>query len=131
MVTAPAWKGRRARFVVALSGKGRRACLVVAAVLALAAPQAARADGKSGQEVYETVCVACHATGERKAPRFGDAKAWKPLIAEGQRALVRTAIKGIREMPPRGGNPTLADREVERAVVYMVNAAGGKFREPK
>jgi len=104
---------------------------LVAAVLAVAATPAARADGRSGQEIYEAVCAACHATGELKSPKFGDARAWKPLIAEGQRALTRAAIKGIREMPPRGGNPRLSDREVERAVVHMVNAAGGKFREPK
>ncbi len=110
---------------------GSLATSLVAAVLVVAAPPAACADGKPGQEVYETVCAACHATGEHKSPKFGDAKAWKPLIAEGQRMLTRTAIKGIREMPPRGGNPRLSDREVERAVVHMVNAAGGKFREPK
>jgi len=91
----------------------------------------AHSEERSGEEVYETVCAACHGTGALNAPKFGDAKAWKPLIAEGQRSLVRTAIKGIRQMPPRGGNPGLADREVERAVVHMANAAGARFREPK
>ena len=88
-------------------------------------------EGRSGKEVYDTVCAACHATGVLEAPKFGDAKRWKPLIAEGQRALTRAAIKGIRQMPPRGGNPGLSEREVERAVVYMANAAGGQFKEPK
>jgi len=104
---------------------------LLAATLLAAAPSAALADGMSGKEVYESVCAACHTTGEHKSPKFGDAKAWKRLIAEGQRELTRAAIKGIREMPPRGGNPKLSDREVERAVVFMANAAGGKFREPK
>jgi cytochrome c5 len=103
----------------------------VALATILAGPAAARAEGRSGQEVYDTVCAGCHAKSVMKAPRFGDPKAWKPLIAEGQRSLVRTAIKGIRQMPPRGGNPDLTDKEVERAVVYMVNAAGGKFKEPQ
>jgi len=98
--------------------------------LVLAAPLT-HANERSGKEVYETVCSACHGTGALNAPRLGDAKAWKPLIAEGQRMLVRTAIKGIRQMPPRGGNPELTDREVERAVVYLANASGGRFREPK
>jgi cytochrome c5 len=64
------------------------------------------------------------------APKLGDAKAWKPLIAEGQAALSRTAIKGIRKMPPKGGRPDLSDLEVRRAVVYMANAGGAKWSEP-
>jgi cytochrome c5 len=43
---------------------------------------------------------------------------------------VQTAIKGIRQMPPRGGNPELNDTEVARAVVYMANQAGAQFNEP-
>jgi cytochrome c len=33
-------------------------------------------------------------------------------------------------MPPRGGNPDLADVEVQRAVVYMANKSGATFKEP-
>ncbi|HRH82529.1 MAG TPA: c-type cytochrome [Thiobacillaceae bacterium] len=81
-----------------------------------------------GAEVYEHYCAACHATGQLKAPRFGDRKAWRPLIAEGQAMLSRTAIRGIRKMPPKGGHPHLSDLEVKRAVAYMANQAGGKFK---
>lgn len=83
---------------------------------------------KSGAEVYEHYCAACHATGVLDAPKLGDRKAWRPLIAEGQRMLERTAIRGIRKMPPKGGHPELSDLEVKRAVAYMANAAGGKFK---
>lgn len=100
---------------------------LVALLLATGSP-ARGAEGRSGEEVYAAVCAACHATGVDKAPVFGDRKAWKPLIAEGQRMLVRTATKGIRRMPPRGGDPTLSDAEVERAVVHMANAAGARFK---
>jgi cytochrome c5 len=87
------------------------AALVLTLAAALA-PDAALADaddkgGRSGREVYEAVCSQCHGTGHLNAPRFGDAGAWKKLIAEGQRSLVRTALRGIRQMPPRGGNPGL------------------------
>jgi cytochrome c5 len=44
--------------------------------------------------------------------------------------LTRTAISGIRQMPARGGNPSLTDLEMKRAVVYMANASGAKFKEP-
>jgi len=33
-------------------------------------------------------------------------------------------------MPPRGGGTDLTDTEVERAVVYLLNTAGGDFTEP-
>jgi len=85
---------------------------------------------KTGEEVYRSVCMACHATGISKAPKFGDRRDWAPRLREGQRALVRVALKGEGPMPPRGGASDLADIEVERAVVYMANAAGGKFKEP-
>jgi cytochrome c5 len=87
--------------------------------------------GKTGKEVYEQVCSACHATGVLNAPKLGDARTWKPLIAEGVNSLTRTAIKGIRQMPPRGGNPSLTDIEIRRAVTYMANGSGGKFPDPK
>lgn len=83
---------------------------------------------KSGAEVYEHYCAACHATGQLNAPKLGDRKAWRPLIAEGQRMLERTAIRGIRKMPPKGGHPELSDLEVKRAVAFMANSAGGRFK---
>lgn len=108
--------------------------LCMAAVLA-ATPSAFAADaagkGKTGKEVYDAVCSACHQAGVLGAPKFGDATAWKKLIAEGVDALTKEAIKGVRQMPPRGGNPSLSDIEVRRAVVHMANAAGGKFSEPR
>jgi len=85
---------------------------------------------KTGEEIYKSVCTACHATGVAKAPKFGDRRDWAPRIREGQKELVRVALKGQGAMPPRGGAAQLSDIEVERAVVYMVNAAGGNFREP-
>lgn len=82
----------------------------------------------TGAEVYERYCAACHGSGQLNAPKLGDRKAWRPLIAEGQRMLERTAIRGIRKMPPKGGHPHLSDLEVKRAVAYMANAAGGRFK---
>ena len=85
---------------------------------------------KTGEEVYKSICTACHATGIAKAPKFGDRRDWAPRIREGQKELVRVALKGEGAMPPRGGAADLSDVEVERAVVYMANAAGAKFKEP-
>ena len=84
---------------------------------------------KSGEEIYKSACTACHTTGVSKAPKFGDRRDWAAHLSKGQRALVQTAIKGLGAMPPRGGASGLSDAEVERAVVYMANAAGAKFRD--
>ncbi|HEY0844518.1 MAG TPA: c-type cytochrome [Noviherbaspirillum sp.] len=85
---------------------------------------------KAGDAVYKMVCAACHDTGAAGAPKIGDAGAWSARIAQGQSTLVTNAIKGIRAMPAKGGNPDLEDIEVERAVVYLANQSGGKLKEP-
>ena len=85
---------------------------------------------KNGEEIYKSVCTACHSSGAAGAPKFGDQGAWAPRLKVGQKMLVATAIKGAGAMPPRGGNSELSDLEVERAVVYMANQVGAKFKEP-
>jgi cytochrome c5 len=85
---------------------------------------------RSGKEVVESACSACHATGVRGAPRIGDKKAWSKLAARGLSGLSKNALTGIREMPPHGGNPSLTDTEIERAITYMVNQSGGHWSEP-
>ncbi len=85
---------------------------------------------KSGEQVYTAACAACHTTGAAGAPKLGDAGAWAARIGQGYDTLVSHAIKGIRGMPAKGGNPDLADVEVARAVVHLANSAGGKFKEP-
>lgn len=85
---------------------------------------------KTGEEIYKSVCSACHAAGAAGAPKFGDKGNWAGRIKEGQKSLVRVAIKGEGAMPPRGGSAGLSDLEIERAVVYMANSAGASFKEP-
>jgi len=41
--------------------------------------------------------------------------------------LVNNAIKGIRTMPAKGGNPSLSDEEVAAAVIWMANQSGGNL----
>ncbi len=86
---------------------------------------------KAGIEVYNAACAACHGSGAAGAPKFGDAGAWGGRIKQGYDTLVSHAIKGIRAMPAKGGNPDLDDVEVARAVVHMANAAGASFKEPE
>lgn len=91
---------------------------------------AAWADGRSGEEVYEHTCKACHATKFDKAPQLGDREAWAPLLEEGQAILTAHAWVGVRNMPPRGGNPELSLEAFSRAVAYMAREAGGKWQDP-
>lgn len=100
---------------------------VTAACVSTAAPQRPLA---SGEQVYNRVCVACHATGVEHAPRFGDREAWKPLIDEGQDELTAHAWLGVRGMPPRGDDATLELEEFARATAFMVRAAGGDWMDP-
>ena len=91
---------------------------------------AAGGGNRTGEEVFKAVCSACHAAGALGAPKFGDAAAWGPRIKTGFEALLHSALKGKNSMPAQGGGDT-ADIEVARAVVYMANAGGAKFDEPK
>lgn len=86
---------------------------------------------QAGEAVYKMVCSACHDTGAAGAPKFGDAGAWGPRIAQGYDKVVEHALKGFNAMPAKGGNPDLDDVEVARAVVHMANAGGAKFKEPE
>ncbi len=83
---------------------------------------------KSGEEVYKGLCINCHSAGLLGAPKIGDKGVWGKLIAQGQQTLFDHAIKGIRAMPAKGGNPDLEDTEVQRAVVYMANLSGANWK---
>jgi cytochrome c5 len=109
--------------------------LVTAIVLAFAAsltPQAAigQSGERSGKQVVDQVCAACHRTGAHGAPKIGDKKGWAPRASKGLSSLTQSALKGIREMPPHGGNFQLSDTEIERGITYMVNRSGGHWAEP-
>ena len=84
---------------------------------------------KSGEEVYKAQCLACHSIGAAGAPKFADAGAWGPRLAQGLDGLVNSALKGKGAMGAQGGGD-FNDTEIARAVVYLANNAGGKFEEP-
>ena len=86
---------------------------------------------KSGEEIYTAQCAACHNAGAAGAPKFGDKGSWAPRLSQGYNTLVTHAIKGIRGMPAKGGNPDLDDIEIARAVAHMGNSAGASFKAPE
>ena len=85
---------------------------------------------RSGEDVFKAQCSACHATGAAGSPKFGDAGAWGARIGKGYDALLTSALKGKGAMGPQGGGD-FEDFEIGRGVVYMANAGGAKFTEPK
>lgn len=84
---------------------------------------------KTGEQVYQAQCAACHATGALNAPKLGDAAGWGPRLASGFDVLVASALKGKGSMPAQGGGEH-NDLEIARAVVYLANQGGGSFKEP-
>lgn len=75
-----------------------------------------------GKKIYESICVACHASGAAGAPKFGDKAAWAPRLSKGLDGVVETATKGVNAMPPKGGFSG-SDDEFKAAVVYLTNSA--------
>ena len=108
---------------------------MAAALFALSFPLAslqalAQAEGRTGKAVVDTVCASCHAKGVNGAPRIGDKQAWEKRASQGLSSLTRHALDGIRKMPGHGGNATLSDLEIGRAVAFMINQSGGRWVEP-
>lgn len=85
---------------------------------------------QSAEQIVQQYCAACHATGAAGAPKIGDKAAWSKRIGEGLDQLMKTSIAGKGAMPPRGGAASLSDADFARAVVYIANQSGGKFKEP-
>ena len=85
---------------------------------------------KTGEQVVQAQCGACHVSGAAGAPKIGDEPAWAPRIKTGYEALLTSALKGKNAMGAQGGGD-YSDVEIGRAVVYMANKGGAKFDEPK
>jgi cytochrome c5 len=85
---------------------------------------------KTGEQVFQAQCAACHVSGAAGAPKVGDAAAWGPRVKTGYEALLTSALKGKNAMGAQGGGE-YSDTEIGRAVVYLANQGGAKFDEPK
>ena len=82
---------------------------------------------KTGQQVYEAACAACHGAGVAGAPKFGDSAAWKSRVVKGEEKLYANAINGYignaGVMPAKGGRPDLSDTDVKNAVDFMTESS--------
>ena len=100
--------------------------LLAACGLLASLPALARSQGRPGREVYESVCIACHAAENVmvSSPKLGDSKEWQGRMvrAGGLDGLLRNAVQGVGAMPPRGGKPELDAEELKAAIRYMMQA---------
>jgi cytochrome c5 len=87
----------------------------VPAVVAAAGP-------RSGEEVYNAACMACHTTGAGGAPVVGDVEAWAPRIGQGIDVLHVSGVEGVpgTGMIAKGGCMSCSDEEIHAAVDFMV-----------
>jgi len=85
--------------------------------VAAAGPAAAR----SGSDIYQSNCLACHSSGAMGAPKMGDAAAWAARIdAKGLETVYANAINGIGMMPAKGTCMNCSDDEIHAVIDYMV-----------
>ena len=100
--------------------------LLLVSCLALVIP--AFAKDRTGREVVDQICAACHAEGKDGAPKIGDLAAWAKRAEVGFDKLSEHAISGKGKMPAHGGRADLTDLEISRAIAYM--SSGGRALDP-
>ncbi|MBD1582408.1 c-type cytochrome [Pseudoalteromonas sp. S16_S37] len=81
------------------------------------AAEAAPTGPRSGEQVYQAACFACHGTGALGAPKSADD--WVPRLAKGKDVLLDHAINGFNAMPPRGTCMNCSDDEIAAAIDFM------------
>ena len=99
------------------------ACVAGDESCAVGAVESSVAIARSGEEVYNGACMACHATGAAGAPMVGDAGAWAARMEKGMDALYASGVNGVAGtgMIARGGCSNCSDDEIYAAVDYMVD----------
>ena len=91
---------------------------------AAAGTQTAAAGPRSGDQIYNASCLACHSAGVAGAPKTGDNAAWAERASKGIDALLSTAISGINAMPPKGTCADCSDEELRAAIEYILSESG-------
>ena len=98
-------------------------CVVGDDACALGDAIAEVSDLRSGEDVYNAACMACHSTGAAGAPKLGDALAWSDRLGQkGIDALYDSGVNGVAgtSMIAKGGCMDCADDEIYAAVDYML-----------
>lgn len=93
----------------------------------VAVADAAPAEPRSGETIYQTVCQACHATGVSNAPKFGNAQDWEPRLAKGRDALLTSLHNGVAGtvMVAKGSCADCSDDELNAVLDHMLDSVKG------
>lgn len=85
------------------------------------------AEDDPGQKIFERNCDVCHGGwGGYGAPGVGNYDAWRPALRRGEKGMMHSVLNGQNSMPPRGGNPTLSDKELLAAVRWIIKTVDGE-----
>jgi len=77
---------------------------------------------RSAQEIVDGLCMNCHRSGALGAPKVGTKSDW---TSRGRlSSMVKNAINGKGQMPARGGDGSLSDADIKKAVKYMLKKSG-------
>jgi cytochrome c5 len=75
---------------------------------------------RSGQEIYQASCFACHGTGAMGAPKSQVADDWAPRMEQGFDTMLSNAINGIGAMPPMGTCANCSEDDIKAAIEHMI-----------
>ena len=81
---------------------------------------AASSGPRSGEQVYNTYCTACHGAGVLGAPKTGSADWTARIDAKGLETVYANGVNGIGAMPPKGTCGDCSDEEIHAAIDFMV-----------
>ncbi len=88
-------------------------------------PEAAKTKqitSSSVRDIYEKSCSACHDDGVLGAPKLGDTAYWELRIKnQGIPLIIKRAIIGYNQMPPKGTCMTCSNAQIRAVVEYMVH----------
>ena len=89
-----------------------------------AAVVASGGGAKSGEDIYNTSCMACHSTGAGGAPKLGDVANWEGRLSNGVDALYANALNGFTgssgTMPAKGLCMSCSEDDIKATVDYIV-----------
>ena len=73
-----------------------------------------------GRVVFTEHCLHCHQQGRKGAPVLDDLNDWLPRLNQPLTELIRRAVQGHEDMPPKG-DLDLSDQEVAAAVAFVID----------
>ena len=80
----------------------------------------------AGQAIYSQTCIACHGVNGKGAfPGVADLTKGDGALLKPNEELMNSITDGFQSpgstlaMPPRGGNPTLTEGDVEAVLAYL------------